>query len=67
MQQIIPSDIIRKNDKKGAKEMGLSLKNVVKNYGEKVAVEGITFEMRTPGVFGLLRNQWSPEKLLQLE
>lgn len=47
--------------------MGLSLKNVVKNYGEKVAVEGITFEMRTPGVFGLLRNQWSPEKLLQLE
>lgn len=47
--------------------MGLSLKNVVKNYGEKVAVEGITFEMKEPGVFGLLRNQWSPEKQLQLE
>lgn len=34
--------------------MGLKLENVIKNYGEKVAVEGITFEMKGPGVFGLL-------------
>ena len=34
--------------------MGLKVKNVTKNYGSKVAVNDISFEMNNPGVFGLL-------------
>ena len=34
--------------------MGLKVKNVVKHFGEKLAVDNISFEMTEPGVFGLL-------------
>lgn len=34
--------------------MGLILKEVKKNYGEKKAVDNITFSLDKPGVFGLL-------------
>lgn len=34
--------------------MGLKLSNVKKNYVDKVAVNGVSFEMDKPGVFGLL-------------
>ena len=34
--------------------MGLKVKNVSKNYGDKLAVDNISFEMSKPGVFGLL-------------
>lgn len=34
--------------------MGLKIKNVSKRFGEKIAVDNISFEMSKPGVFGLL-------------
>ena len=34
--------------------MGLKVENVVKHFGEKLAVDNISFEMQEPGVFGLL-------------
>ena len=34
--------------------MGLKVENVTKHFGEKVAVDNISFEMKKPGVFGLL-------------
>ena len=34
--------------------MGLKVENVVKHFGEKLAVDHISFEMKEPGVFGLL-------------
>ena len=34
--------------------MGLKIKNVSKHFGEKLAVDNISFEMNEPGVFGLL-------------
>lgn len=34
--------------------MGLKVENVVKHFGEKLAVDNISFEMTEPGVFGLL-------------
>lgn len=34
--------------------MGLKVENVVKYFGEKLAVDNISFEMNEPGVFGLL-------------
>ena len=34
--------------------MGLKVENVVKHFGEKLAVDNISFEMKKPGVFGLL-------------
>ena len=34
--------------------MGLKVEKVTKHFGEKLAVDNITFEMSKPGVFGLL-------------
>ena len=34
--------------------MGLKIEKVSKYYGEKLAVDNISFEMNEPGVFGLL-------------
>ena len=34
--------------------MGLRLENIKKNYGEKTVVDNLSFEMASPGVFGLL-------------
>ncbi len=34
--------------------MGLILKNVCKTFGEKLAVDNISLELKSPGVFGLL-------------
>ena len=34
--------------------MGLKVENVVKHFGEKLAVDNINFEIDKPGVFGLL-------------
>lgn len=34
--------------------MGLKVQNVSKSFGEKIAVDNISFEMEKPGVFGLL-------------
>lgn len=34
--------------------MGLKVEKVSKHYGEKLAVDNISFEMKEPGVFGLL-------------
>lgn len=34
--------------------MGLKVQNVSKTFGEKLAVDNISFEMNKPGVFGLL-------------
>ena len=34
--------------------MGLKIQNVSKHFGEKIAVDNISFEMEKPGVFGLL-------------
>ncbi len=34
--------------------MGLVVQNVKKSYGDKTVVDGISFEMNHPGVFGLL-------------
>ncbi len=34
--------------------MGLKLENIKKNYGEKTVVDNLSFEMKNPGVFGLL-------------
>ena len=34
--------------------MGLKVENVSKSFGEKLVVNNISFEMREPGVFGLL-------------
>lgn len=34
--------------------MGLKVQNVSKTFGEKIAVDNISFEMNKPGVFGLL-------------
>ena len=34
--------------------MGLKIENVNKRFGDKVAVDNISFEMNKPGVFGLL-------------
>ena len=34
--------------------MGLSVSNIVKKYGEYTAVDNLTFEMNSPGVFALL-------------
>ena len=34
--------------------MGLKLENVSKSFAEKVAVDNISFELKKPGVFGLL-------------
>jgi ABC-2 type transport system ATP-binding protein len=36
------------------KELGLTVENVSKTFGEKLAVDNISFEMKEPGVFGLL-------------
>jgi len=34
--------------------MGLKIEKVEKRFGEKIAVDNISFEMKNPGVFGLL-------------
>ena len=34
--------------------MGLKIENVSKHFGDKIAVDNISFEMQKPGVFGLL-------------
>ena len=34
--------------------MGLKVQNVSKTFGEKLAVDNISFEINKPGVFGLL-------------
>jgi ABC-2 type transport system ATP-binding protein len=34
--------------------MGLKLENVKKTYGEKTVVDGISLELKEPGVYGLL-------------
>ncbi len=34
--------------------MALVVKNLTKTFGDKVAVDGISFEMKDPGVFGLI-------------
>ncbi|MCI8273077.1 MAG: ATP-binding cassette domain-containing protein [Clostridia bacterium] len=34
--------------------MGLKVENVIKHFGEKLAVDNISFEMKEPGAFGLL-------------
>ena len=34
--------------------MGLKVENVSKSFGEKLAVDNISFEIDKPGVFGLL-------------
>ena len=34
--------------------MGLVVHDVKKSYGDKTVVDGISFEMNHPGVFGLL-------------
>ena len=34
--------------------MSLTVKNLTKTFGEKVAVDNISFEMKSPGVFGLI-------------
>ena len=34
--------------------MGLKIENVTKRFGDKIAVDNISFEMNEPGVFGLL-------------
>ena len=34
--------------------MGLKIENVTKKFGDKIAVDNISFEMQKPGVFGLL-------------
>lgn len=34
--------------------MGLKIENVSKHFGDKLAVDNISFEMKEPGVFGLL-------------
>ena len=34
--------------------MGLKIENVTKHFGDKIAVDNISFEMNEPGVFGLL-------------
>ena len=34
--------------------MGLKIQNVSKKFGEKLAVDNISFEINKPGVFGLL-------------
>ena len=43
--------------------MSLTVKNLTKTFGEKVAVDNISFEMKKPGVFGLIgtngkKTQW---------
>jgi len=35
-------------------KLGLNLENIKKNYGEKTVVDNLSFEMKKPGVFGLL-------------
>lgn len=35
-------------------QMSLTVKNLTKTFGEKVAVDNISFEMKKPGVFGLI-------------
>jgi len=35
-------------------KLGLKLENIKKNYGEKTVVDNLSFEMKEPGVFGLL-------------
>ena len=34
--------------------MGLKVENVSKHFGEKLAVDNISFDINKPGVFGLL-------------
>lgn len=34
--------------------MGLKVENVSKSYGEKKVVDDISFNIETPGVYGLL-------------
>ena len=34
--------------------MSLQVKNLTKTFGEKLAVDNISFEMSEPGVFGLI-------------
>ena len=34
--------------------MSLSVKNVTKTFGEKVAVDNVSFELSNPSIFGLL-------------
>lgn len=41
-------------NKCGVKNLALVISNVVKKFGEKTAVDGISFTMENPGVFGLL-------------
>ena len=38
--------------------MSLVVENLTKRFGEKTAVDHISFSMETPGVFGLLGDQW---------
>jgi len=38
----------------GGINLGLRLKNIKKIYGDKIAVNNISFEIEEPGVFGLL-------------
>ena len=34
--------------------MGLEVRGITKKFGEKTAVDHLSFEMKEPGVFGLL-------------
>jgi len=39
--------------------MGLKLSNVKKNYVDKTAVNGVSFEMNKPRCIWAFRNKWS--------
>jgi len=43
-----------KNKFEEVKILGLIVENVSKSFGEKLVVNNINFEMKEPGVFGLL-------------
>lgn len=47
--------------------MGLKLKDVKKNYGEKTVVDKVSFEMDKPRCFWLTSEQMEQERLQQLE
>lgn len=47
--------------------MGLKLSNVKKNYGQKIVVNNVSFEMDKPRCFWITSEQMVQEKLQQLE
>lgn len=59
--------LVNKRRKEHVKIMGLKLENVKKNYGEKIVVDGVSFEMNKPRRFWFTSEQMVQEKLQQLE